>query len=56
MDLKHLQTFVAVVEYGTVSKAAVRLNTAQPALPGGSSTSNKNWGSRFSTALGAACA
>jgi DNA-binding transcriptional LysR family regulator len=32
MDLKHLQTFVAVAEHGTVSKAAVRLHTAQPAL------------------------
>lgn len=32
MDLKHLRAFVAVVEDGTVSRAAVRLNTAQPAL------------------------
>lgn len=32
MDLKHLRTFVAVAEHGTVSKAAVRLRTAQPAL------------------------
>ena len=32
VDLKHLRTFVAVSEYGTVSEAAVRLHTAQPAL------------------------
>ena len=32
MDLKHLRTFVAVAEQGTVSKAAVRLHIAQPAL------------------------
>jgi DNA-binding transcriptional LysR family regulator len=32
MDLKHLRAFVAVAEDGTVSKAATRLNTAQPAL------------------------
>jgi DNA-binding transcriptional LysR family regulator len=32
MDLKRLQTFVAVVEQGTVSKAAELLNITQPAL------------------------
>jgi DNA-binding transcriptional LysR family regulator len=32
MDLKHLRTFVAVVEHGTVSRAAARLRIAQPAL------------------------
>lgn len=32
MDLKHLRTFVAVAELGTVSKAALRLRVAQPAL------------------------
>jgi DNA-binding transcriptional LysR family regulator len=32
VDLKHLRTFVAVSECGTVSEAAVRLHTAQPAL------------------------
>jgi DNA-binding transcriptional LysR family regulator len=32
MDLKHLRTFVAVAELGTVSKAALRLRIAQPAL------------------------
>jgi DNA-binding transcriptional LysR family regulator len=32
MDLKHLRTFVAVAELGTVSKAALRLCIAQPAL------------------------
>lgn len=32
MDLKHLRAFVAVAQDGTVSKAAARLNTAQPAL------------------------
>src|SRR5215471_10610056 len=32
MDLRHLRTFVAVVEQGTVSKASVRLRIAQPAL------------------------
>src|SRR5262249_12972024 len=32
MDLKHLRTFVAVAEQGTVSKAALRLHIAQPAL------------------------
>jgi len=32
MDLKHLRTFVAIAECGTVSEAAVRLHTAQPAL------------------------
>jgi DNA-binding transcriptional LysR family regulator len=32
MDLKHLRAFVAVAEHGTVSEAAMRLHTAQPAL------------------------
>jgi DNA-binding transcriptional LysR family regulator len=32
MDLRHLRTFVAVAEDGTVSKASLRLHTAQPAL------------------------
>src|SRR5258708_7169329 len=32
MDLKHLRTFVAVAELGTVSKAALILRVAQPAL------------------------
>lgn len=32
IDLHHLRAFVAVVDEGTVSKAAARLNTAQPAL------------------------
>ena len=32
MDLRHLRTFVTVAEQGTVSKAAIDLHTAQPAL------------------------
>jgi DNA-binding transcriptional LysR family regulator len=32
MDLKRLRTFVTVAEEGSVSKAALRLHTAQPAL------------------------
>ena len=32
MDLKHTRTFVTVAELGTVSKAALRLRIAQPAL------------------------
>lgn len=32
MNLKHLRTFVVVTEQGSVSKAALRLHTAQPAL------------------------
>src|SRR5262247_64144 len=32
MDLKHLRTFVKVADLGTVSKAALRLRIAQPAL------------------------
>ena len=32
MDLRHVRTFVTVAEVGTVSKAAVRLHVAQPAL------------------------
>ena len=32
MDLKHLRTFVTVAERGTVSKAALHLRIAQPAL------------------------
>jgi DNA-binding transcriptional LysR family regulator len=32
MDLRHLRTFVTVAEQGTVSRAALRLRVAQPAL------------------------
>jgi DNA-binding transcriptional LysR family regulator len=32
MDLRHLRTFVTVAELGNVSKAALRLHIAQPAL------------------------
>ena len=32
MDLRHTRTFVTVAELGTVSKAALRLRIAQPAL------------------------
>lgn len=32
MDLRHLRTFVTVIEQGTVSKASQQLRTAQPAL------------------------
>jgi DNA-binding transcriptional LysR family regulator len=32
MHLRHVRTFVTVVEQGTVSKAAIRLRVAQPAL------------------------
>lgn len=32
MDLRHARTFVTVAEVGTVSRAAVRLHVAQPAL------------------------
>ena len=32
MDLRHIRTFVTVAELGTVSKAALRLHVAQPAL------------------------
>jgi DNA-binding transcriptional LysR family regulator len=32
MDLRHVRTFVTVAELGTVSRAAERLHTAQPAL------------------------
>jgi DNA-binding transcriptional LysR family regulator len=32
MDVRHARTFVTVADLGTVSKAAVRLGTAQPAL------------------------
>jgi DNA-binding transcriptional LysR family regulator len=32
MELRHLRTFVAVAEQGTVTKAALRLHIAQPAL------------------------
>lgn len=32
VDLRHARTFVTVAEVGTVSKAAVRLHVAQPAL------------------------
>jgi len=32
MDLRSIRTFVTVAELGTVSKAALRLNVAQPAL------------------------
>ncbi len=32
MDLRQVRTFVTVAELGTVSKAALRLHTAQPAL------------------------
>lgn len=32
MDLRQVQTFVTVAELGTVTKAALRLHTAQPAL------------------------
>src|SRR6202012_3566335 len=32
MDLRHARTFITVAELGTVSKAALRLRVAQPAL------------------------
>ena len=32
MDLRHVRTFVTVAELGTVTKAALRLHIAQPAL------------------------
>jgi DNA-binding transcriptional LysR family regulator len=32
MDLRHIRTFVTVADLGTVSKAALRLHVAQPAL------------------------
>src|SRR5215203_3810746 len=32
MDLRHARTFVTVAELGTVSKAALHLRVAQPAL------------------------
>ena len=32
MKLRHIQTFIAVAEQGSVSKAALRLHIAQPAL------------------------
>jgi DNA-binding transcriptional LysR family regulator len=32
VDLRHLRTFITVAEQGTVSKAALRLRVAQPAL------------------------
>ena len=32
MDIRHARTFVTVAELGTVSKAALRLHVAQPAL------------------------
>src|ERR1700722_19056551 len=32
MDLRHARTFVTVAELGTVSRAALRLRIAQPAL------------------------
>jgi DNA-binding transcriptional LysR family regulator len=32
MDLRHLRTFIAVVEQGTVSNASLQLHVAQPAL------------------------
>src|SRR6186997_573496 len=32
MDLRHVRTFVTVAELGTVSKAALHLRVAQPAL------------------------
>src|SRR5689334_9731655 len=32
MNLRHLRTFVTVVEQGTVARAALQLRTAQPAL------------------------
>src|SRR5215813_14401777 len=32
MDVRHARTFVTVAELGTVSKAALRLRIAQPAL------------------------
>ena len=34
MDLRHARTFVAVVELGTVSKAALRLASPSPRFPG----------------------
>jgi hypothetical protein len=54
MDLRHARTFVTVAELGTVSKAALRLRVAQPALSRQIAIWSRNSVSNFSIAWDAA--
>ena len=54
MDLRYARTFVTVAELGTVSKAALRLRIAQPALSRQISVSSRSSASSSSIASAAA--
>jgi len=52
MDLRHVRTFVTVAEVGTVSKAAERLHTAQPALSRQLATLEREFGVQLFDRIG----
>ncbi len=55
MDLRRARTFVAVADLGTVSRAALQLHVAQPALSRQISELEQELGFKLSTVSVVAC-